>query len=154
VARKIPAPATPGHLVWRLAMKWRATVDREVAEFGLTHSQYSFLASLRALSAGGSHPSQRELADFSGLEPMYVSKLARALEANGLITRREHPHDPRAVQLELTRNGLTVVDKAIAKVAALHEELTAPLGGMRSTRTAETVAALRALLGDEEETPS
>src|SRR3954465_4049645 len=106
-------------------MKWRATVDREVAELGLTHSQYALLGSLRGLSADGSRPTQRELADYSGLEPMYVSKLARTLEGAGMGERRAHPQDPRAVQVALTRHGITIVDQAIAKVRALQEELTA-----------------------------
>jgi DNA-binding MarR family transcriptional regulator len=131
-------------------MKWRATVDREVAPLGLTHSQYALLASLRGLSHDGSRPTQRELADYSGLEPMYVSKLARALEAAGLIERTEHPRDPRAIELALTRKGVAIVDKAVAKVRALHDELTAPLGGMQSRQTRELVGALRALLGEQE----
>jgi DNA-binding MarR family transcriptional regulator len=151
VNNPIRESATPGYLVWRLAMKWRSTVDREVADFGLTHSQYAFLASLRGLSADGSRPTQRELADYSGLEPMYVSKLARSLEGAGMIERREHPQDPRAVQVALTRHGITIVDHAIAKVRALQEGLTAPLGGTRSRRSRELVASLRVLLGDQEE---
>ena len=39
---------TPGFLMWRLTMKWQAAVDRAVSAFGLTHAQYSLLASLRA----------------------------------------------------------------------------------------------------------
>ncbi|GHI03432.1 hypothetical protein Scel_17530 [Streptomyces cellostaticus] len=38
--------ATPGFLVWRLSMKWRVAVDRAVAPLGLTHAQYSLVASL------------------------------------------------------------------------------------------------------------
>jgi DNA-binding MarR family transcriptional regulator len=143
--------ATPGFLVWRLAMKFRAAVDRAVAPLGLTHSQYSLLGSLRGLSRDGTRPTQRELADYSGLEPMYVSKIARSLESAGLIERTEHPRDPRAVQLALTRRGVVVVDKAIAIVRALQDEVTAPLGGVDSKRTRDFVAALRALLGEQEE---
>jgi DNA-binding MarR family transcriptional regulator len=142
--------ATPGFLVWRLAMKLRVAVDRAVAPLGLTHSQYALLGSLRAFSRDGTQPTQRELADYSGLEPMYVSKLARALEESGLIQRTEHPRDPRAVQLALTRRGVATVDKAVAIVSALHHDVFAPLGGVRSKRTEEFVAALQALLGDQE----
>src|SRR5882672_7682555 len=90
---------TIGSLVWRLSMKWRAVLDRAVAPLGLTHAQYSLLASLYGLTRSGARPSQRELADFSGLEPMYVSKLARTLERAGLVERSENPSDPRAVEL-------------------------------------------------------
>src|SRR5437667_225541 len=69
---------TTGSLVWRLSMRWRAAVDRAVAPLGLTHAQFVVLASLYGLACRGTRPSQRELADFTGLEPVYVSRLAKA----------------------------------------------------------------------------
>src|ERR1700724_3258521 len=81
--------ATTGALLWRLSMKWRTAVDRAVAPLGLTHAQYVVLASLYGLSRRGTRPSQRELADFTGLEPVYVSRIAKALESNGMIHRTD-----------------------------------------------------------------
>lgn len=43
-----PSP-TPGFLVWRLANKWRVAVDRAMAPLGLTHAQYSLVASLHGM---------------------------------------------------------------------------------------------------------
>jgi MarR family transcriptional regulator, organic hydroperoxide resistance regulator len=137
---------TPGSLVWRLSMRWRAAVDRAVAPLGLTHAQYSVLASLLGMERAGQRPSQRQLADHTGLEPLYVSKLARALERAKLITRAADPADSRAVQLSLTRHGRDVVTQAVAVVAELQEQLTAPLGGTRSKRTRALVAELQKLL--------
>src|SRR5215813_7133713 len=108
--------ATTGALVWRLSMKWRAAVDREVMPLGLTHAQYVLLASLYSLSQTGTRPSQRELAGFTGLEPVYVSRLARALQDGGLIDRTVAAVDPRAVELTLTQHGVDVVVQAIAAV--------------------------------------
>ncbi|MGW1717304.1 MarR family winged helix-turn-helix transcriptional regulator, partial [Streptomyces sp. NPDC002156] len=88
--------ATPGYLVWRLSTKWRVAVDRAVAPLGLTHAQYSLVASLYGMRRAGLRPSQRRLADHTGLEPLYVSKLARALETAGLLERARDPQDPRA----------------------------------------------------------
>ena len=117
---------TTGYLVWRLALKWRAAVDRAVRPLGLTHAQYSLLASLFGQSRQGIQPSQRELADITGLEPVYVSKLARALERSGLVERLDHPADPRAFSLRLT----------------------APIGGPRSVRARQLSDTLQTLLGD------
>src|SRR5437879_6567905 len=121
--------ATAGALLWRLSMKWRAAVDRAVAPLGLTHAQYVLLASLYGLALSGSRPSQRELADSAGLEPVYVSRLARALETSGMIERTEDPLDPRAVELALTQHGIDAVVPAIAAVRELHKVLLAPIGG-------------------------
>jgi transcriptional regulator with XRE-family HTH domain len=44
-------------------MKWRVAVDRAVGPLGLTHAQYSLLASLYGMTRDGQQPSQRQLAD-------------------------------------------------------------------------------------------
>ncbi|GKQ33844.1 MarR family winged helix-turn-helix transcriptional regulator [Streptomyces sp. A012304] len=138
--------ATPGFLVWRLSTKWRVAVDRAVAPLGLTHAQYSLVASLHGMRRAGEHPSQRRLADHTGLEPLYVSKLARALEAAGLVERTRNPRDPRAVQLALTERGEDVTRRAVQVVHGLLEQLLEPLGGLDSARTHTFTSELRALL--------
>jgi DNA-binding MarR family transcriptional regulator len=130
-----PEGATPGFLVWRLSMKWRVAVDRAVAPLGLTHAQYSLVASLYGMHRGGRRPSQRQLADHTGLEALYVSKLARALEAAGLVDRTRDPVDPRAIQLSLTEEGREVARRAIRVVQGLLDQLLEPLGGLDGERT-------------------
>jgi MarR family transcriptional regulator, organic hydroperoxide resistance regulator len=143
--------ATTGALVWRLAMRWRVALDRAVAPLGLTQPQYTVLASLRGLTArpGAERPSQRRLAEVTGLEPIYVSKLVAALERSGLVERARDAGDARVVRLALTARGTEVVDEAVGVVQRLQRELTAPLGGPDARRTRELRAALRALLDDE-----
>ncbi|GAB2855569.1 MarR family transcriptional regulator [Lentzea nigeriaca] len=119
-------------------MKWRTAVDRALDPLGLTHAQYVVLASLLALD----RPSQRELADHTGLEALYVSKLARALEASGLISRTRDAVDTRTVRLELTARGRSTVEPAVALVSSLLDRLLEPLG----ERTAAFSRELTALL--------
>jgi DNA-binding MarR family transcriptional regulator len=137
---------TTGSLIWRLAMRWRTAVDRALAPLELTHAQYMVLTNLRGMTQAGRFPSQRELADQTGLETIYVSKLVRALEGAGLLTRTRHPTDTRAVQLDLTPAGADRADEAVAIVADLLRQLTAPLGGPRNARQRAFVAALEDLL--------
>jgi DNA-binding MarR family transcriptional regulator len=137
---------TPGYLVWRLSTRWRVAVDRALAPLGLTHAQYSVLASLLELRSRGLRPSQRMLAEHTGLEPLYVSKLARALAAAGLIERTGDPADSRAVQLSLTAAGADVTDRAVLIVRRLVDQLLAPLGGLDGPRTAAFVRELTLLL--------
>jgi DNA-binding MarR family transcriptional regulator len=141
---------TTGYLLWRLTTKLRAAVDRILTPLGLSHAQYTLLASLYGYSHTGAQPSQRELADWTGLEPIFVSKLARALEAAGLLERTQHPADPRAVQLRLTDHGADVAQRAIAIVHAFQEEFTAPIGGSQSQRTRDLVRTLHTLLDTED----
>jgi DNA-binding MarR family transcriptional regulator len=140
-----PSP-TPGALVWRLAMKWRAAVDRAVAPLGLTHAQYSLLGSLSRMVRDGRRPSQRELADYAGLETIYVSKLARTLEQSGFIVRAGNPTDTRAVQLDLTPVGRKKIEQALAVVRDLMEELTEPIGGTTSDQARAFTETLHTLL--------
>jgi DNA-binding MarR family transcriptional regulator len=116
---------------------------------GLTHAQYTLLASLYGFSQTGAQPSQRELADWTGLEPIFVSKLARALQQAGLIDRTEHPADPRAVQLRLTDHGTNTAQRAITIVHAFQEEFTAPIGGTHSQRNRDLARTLQTLLGTD-----
>jgi MarR family transcriptional regulator, organic hydroperoxide resistance regulator len=127
-------------------MKWRAAVDRALAPQGLTHAQYVVLASLFGMQSVGLHPSQRELADETGLEALYVSRLVRALEADGHIERTRDGGDSRAVRLALTDRGTASVRPAMATVQTLLDRLLAPLGGGADPRTAEFVRTLTALL--------
>ncbi|WP_052390487.1 MarR family winged helix-turn-helix transcriptional regulator [Streptomyces sp. NRRL B-24484] len=143
---KEPHGPTPGFLVWRLAMKWRVAVDRALAPLGLTHAQYALLSSLYGVQRTGAQPTQRELADHTGLEALYVSKLARALEADGLLERAKDPADSRAVRLSLTAGGRETTRRAIAVVQQLLDQLTAPLGGLTADRTEALVRDLTALL--------
>jgi MarR family transcriptional regulator, organic hydroperoxide resistance regulator len=137
---------TPGFLVWRLSTVWRVSVDRALAPIGLTHAQYALLGSLSGMDAAGHRPTQRELADHTGLEPLYVSKLARALDAAGVIDRTGDPDDTRAVRLSLTDHGRALTAQAVAIVHDLLERQFAPLGGLDSDRTRSFVTDLQALL--------
>ncbi|RST05342.1 MarR family transcriptional regulator [Streptomyces sp. WAC07149] len=141
-----PENATAGFLVWRLSMKWRVAVDRAVAPLGMTHAQYSLMASLYGMSRSGTRPNQRQLADHTGLEPLYVSKLARALETSGLMARTRDPDDPRAIQLSLTEQGHDVTKHAVKAVQALLDQLLEPLGGQDSPRTSRFTRELATLL--------
>jgi len=143
---ELPLKPTVGYLVWRLSTKWRTAVDAAVAPLGLTHAQYSVLSTLRGVSSAGLYPSQRQLADHIGLEPMFISKLVRALEGQGLIERRPDPADSRAVRLTVTQQGTEVADQAVVIVADLMEQFTSPLGGVSSKRTHTLMRDLRALL--------
>lgn len=140
--------ATTGYLMWRVSTKWRAAVDRAVAPLGLTHAQFSVLGALSGLARSGQRPRQRELADYTGLEPIFVSKLARALEKSGLVERPADPDDPRAVRVTLTERGHEVATTAIDLVHKVHAELTEPIGGPEAPRTRDLRETLLDLLGE------
>lgn len=92
-----------------------AGINARLAEFGLTRERWDVLASLRR--SGPPHrlsPTQlyRALMRTSGA---MTHRLA-SLERRGLIKRVPDPHDGRGLLVELTANGLRLVDR----VAPLH----------------------------------
>lgn len=135
-----------GFLVWRLATEWRAAMDRVLEPAGLTQAQYSVLAPLYAMSRDGHRPSQRQVADLTGIDAVYVSRLVRTLERDGYVTRAVNAADTRAVELAVTEQGSAALRKATRAVSELRDRLTAPLGGNDGARTAELAAMLRELL--------
>lgn len=135
-----------GYLIWRLSMRWRAAMDNALARHGLTQAQYSVLAPLYGMTRGGARPSQRELADITGLDAVYISKLVRALEREGFVTRTTSAADPRAVELSLTKRGEATVQEAVETVWDIRDHLTGPLGGNDGARTADLAAVLCELL--------
>jgi MarR family transcriptional regulator, organic hydroperoxide resistance regulator len=135
-----------GYLIWRLSMRWRAAMDRALAPFGLTQAQYSVLAPLYGMSRAGARPSQRELADLTGLDAVYISKLVRALEREGFVRRSVKAADPRAVELSLTEHAAATLPGAVQAVLDLRQRLTEPLGGNDGARTAELAGTLLQLL--------
>lgn len=120
--------AALGSLVWQLSTRWRVEADRSLAPLGLTQAQYTLLAALSGLRRKGGEPSQQALAQKLGLSAIYVSKLLRALEGAGLVTRLPDPRDARSRRLSLTPLGESRLKAARKTVSALDRQLTEPLG--------------------------
>lgn len=139
-----------GFLIWRLSTGWRAAMDRVLEPLGLTQAQYAVLAPLYGLSRSGARPSQRELADLTGLDAVYISKLVRALERAGFVERSASTVDTRAVELALTGQGIATVREAMPLVLRLRDDLSKPLGGINGERTRQLTEMLVELLGAPE----
>jgi DNA-binding MarR family transcriptional regulator len=90
--------------------------------------QFVLLASLWWLSShSDAPPSQRELAEHAGTDPMMTSQVVRKLEARGLVTRAPHPTDARARRLALTPEGERLLAGALRDVEQADADYFAPL---------------------------
>lgn len=141
-----PRVQTVGYLVWHLSIRWRVAVDRALGSLGMTHAHYSLMASLHALTRDGGRPSQRELAEFAGLEVVYVSKLVRVLEDSGFVRRADHPDDTRAFEVALTAQGANLVERAAVIMRQVYDQLLTPIGGPASKRAIGLMQTLEQLL--------
>ena len=128
------ADGSTGLLLWQVTNRWQAAQRAALQPFGLTHVQFVPAAGLTWLGTEGP-VTQRHLADFAGTDPMMTSQVVRVLEERGPVDRTPHPEDGRAWALTTTRQGRSLVNRAIVAVEACDEAFFAPLGRSRSNFT-------------------
>jgi len=101
----------------------RLTLERALADLGVTPPQFAVLTMLRAYPG----LSGADLARVALLTPQTVGVIIRNLERSGAIRRTPHPVHGRLLQWTLTRRGGTLLDKCARHVRALERRLTGGL---------------------------
>jgi MarR family transcriptional regulator for hemolysin len=98
-------------LIARVARQWRRAVDRRLQPFGLTEATW---LPLLHIARAASPMRQKDLSASLVLDGSSVVRLLDALEAAGLIERREENADRRAKIIGLTERGLAIIDQVEA----------------------------------------
>src|SRR5262249_34203708 len=116
------SPAAVVARVGRLASFFDQSTNALMAEYGLTRSSWDILASLRR--EGPPYeltPSElyRALMRSWG----WMTNRLHELEGAGLIVRRPDPADGRGVIVQLTREGVRLVDRIIERHLANEDQL-------------------------------
>ncbi|HJP79734.1 MAG TPA: MarR family transcriptional regulator [Pseudonocardiaceae bacterium] len=112
--------SSPGFWLHHAALTWRAELDARLRPLGLTPTQFMLLGSAGWLERESAvPPTQQEVAEQAGADRMMTSKILRALEDRGLLTRKADPDDARVLRLQLTEAGRELTRKAIAVAAEL-----------------------------------
>jgi DNA-binding MarR family transcriptional regulator len=105
-----------------------------MAPYGLKQIDFSVL-SLLAHNPGAT---SRQLCNALDILPPNLVSLVATLDSRGLIERRPHPHDGRAVGLHLTPDGEALIREAEQAVVQLEADASARL----SARERETLIKL------------
>ena len=116
-----------GHLAYLLRQAQaatRLTLERALADLGITPPQFAVLTMLRAYPG----LSGADLARVALLTPQTVGVIIRNLERDGAIRKTPHPVHGRVLQWALTRRGGTLLDKCRRRATALERRLLAGLG--------------------------
>ncbi len=100
-------------------------LDAILKPHGLTFARYEALV-LLVFSSRGSLPLGK-MGERLQVHPTSVTSIAKRLESDGLITRRPHPDDGRAVLAEITAEGRGLVERATADLVAANFTLEGAL---------------------------
>lgn len=88
-------------------------VDAAFAAHGLDRGEFDVLASLRRTGSPGGLSLTR-LADILLITRAGMTKRVDRLEARGLVSRSADPEDRRSLRIDLTPEGLALIDAAVA----------------------------------------
>ncbi|ONI79656.1 MarR family transcriptional regulator [Actinosynnema sp. ALI-1.44] len=126
-------------LLQRAAHQLRLAADRLcTSTAGITTAQ------LGALFAVRDKPgiTQQELAHTLGQRESAITSMVTRLVDAGLITKRTHPRQYRAMALELTPVGRKALEKVRPVIDRFNEEMRAVIGAEAFDATAEAMARL------------
>ncbi|MDQ3864552.1 MAG: MarR family transcriptional regulator [Actinomycetota bacterium] len=125
-----------------LYMKW---VRSRLQDRGMTYARMRLLG---ALHCNGPQI-MSSISDELGVTRRNVTALVDALEEEGLVRRKPHPTDRRAIVIEMTGRGERTMDTIYDEHRAAVAELFAQLGGEERRELTRILGALREALRRE-----
>jgi DNA-binding MarR family transcriptional regulator len=122
----VPGRRALGLLLSQLGTHAALSFGRKIAGLGISPPHFGILRWIHANEG----KNQRELASHLGVVPSRLVVLLDELETKGLVARERSAQDRRSQQLQLTRKGSRLLEKAeqiaMAHDADLGSSLTAP----------------------------
>lgn len=112
-----------GYNARRAALAVIEVFVERMADYGLRPVDFSVLS----LVAHNPGITSRQLCGALGILPPNLVGLVNALESRGLILRRPHPRDGRAMGLHLTSEGETMIGQAEVTASALEADVASRL---------------------------
>jgi DNA-binding MarR family transcriptional regulator len=112
-----------GYLLRQAQAATRLTLERALADLGVTPPQFAVLTMLKAYPG----LSGADLARVAVLTPQTVGVIIRNLERDGAIRKAPHPVHGRVLQWTLTRRGTNLLGKCRRHAMALERRLESGL---------------------------
>src|SRR5437899_1302982 len=132
-----------GHLAYLLRQAQaatRLTMERALADLGVTSPQFVVLTMLRAYPG----LSGADLARVAMLTPQTVGVIVRNLERDGAIRKTPHPIHGRVLQWTVTRQGAALLDRCKRHAQVIEQRLTAGLSARDQTMIRRWLARIAA----------
>jgi DNA-binding MarR family transcriptional regulator len=118
-----------GYLLRQAQAATRLTLERALADLGVTPPQFAVLTMLNAYPG----LSGAEVARVALLTPQTVGVIIGNLERDGAIKKTPHPVHGRILQWTLTRRGAELLEQCRRRVDAVEQRLVAGLGAKAET---------------------
>ncbi len=134
-----------GYLLRQAQAATRLTLERALADLGVTPPQFAVLTMLKAYPG----LSGADLARVAVLTPQTVGVIIRNLERDGAIGMEPHPVHGRLLQWTLTRRGASLLDKCRHHAMALERRLESGLSGKSRLTIRRWLAKIAADLHQE-----
>lgn len=112
-----------GYLLRQAAGAYRHRMERALADLDVTPPQFAVMTMLKAYPG----QSSADVARLALLTPQTVSVIIANLERAGSIQRQRHRVHGRILQIELSEEGLALLEQSRERVHALERELTSRL---------------------------
>lgn len=129
------------------------TLDRLFRQNGISAGKFNMLLTIAAYSSQDKNdvPKPAEIARKLGVRRPTITGLLDNLEKDGLVERKPHSTDGRALRLELTKKGKKLMEKLLPTYWTILANLAAPLSPNERksmTKSVEKVfAALESVVG-------
>lgn len=152
-AMRVPAPGEGkrgeqgylGYLLRQAHAAVRLTMERTLADLGVTSPQFAVLTMLNAYPG----LSGAEVARLTFLTPQTVGVIVRNLERDGAIVMTPHPVHGRILQWTLTPRGATLLNACRQRVLELEKRLARDLDSKAETAIRRWLAGIaKDLQGD------
>ncbi|AFY56814.1 transcriptional regulator [Rivularia sp. PCC 7116] len=109
IPKDLPDPREfTGFVFWQKANNWEKYVNSQLEAYNISQSEIFQMISISILLNQQEEVTQVDIANFTGVAAMSVSKVLKKLEKKEFITR-ETGTDSRAKSLKITQKGLDVL---------------------------------------------
>ena len=154
---RLPPPGSgkrgeQGHIAYLLRQAQaatRLTLERSLADLGVTPPQFAVLTMLNAYPG----LSGADVARIALLTPQTVGVIIGNLEREGAISKKPHPVHGRVLQWALTGHGSTLLDQCRRRVAVVERRLVAGLGAKAETTIRRWLSKIAVDLHQDDQAP-
>ncbi len=133
---------SPGFLLWQTTLIWQRQIKQTLESYAISHAQFVIMATLLWFAAHRYATTQIQIANWSKLDKMTVSKSLKKLVALGCVKRAEHATDTRAKCVSLTPKGNELIRKLVTLVEASDQLFFAKLSANKQKNLIQILAQL------------